>query len=46
MSDTLVSDLMGPEGIVEYTVEKMVRLAYRDKKNTTPGTNTPPMAAP
>ncbi len=37
---------MGPEGMVDHMVEKMVRLAYRDKKITTSGTNTPPMAAP
>jgi hypothetical protein len=37
---------MGPEGMVDHTVEKMVRLAYRDKKITPPGTNTPPMATP
>jgi hypothetical protein len=39
-------DVMGPEGMVEHMVEKMVRLAYREKKLTTPGTNTPHIAAP
>ena len=31
-SHTPVSDVMGPEGMVEAMVEKMVRLAYRVKK--------------